>query len=112
MERTYIRKTRQRKAWINLKKLSRVSLSNVGEVIKRKLSEVNKESKNAKQIAIGYFYKWKITMEENKKLLFAKNVNLQVDIPRSMLLKKDLLVIEKDKLIGKGTFGRCFKGNL
>ena len=105
-----IRKTRQRKAWINRKKLSRVSLSNVGEVIKRKLSEVNKESKNAKQLANGYFYKWKITMEDNKKLLCAKNFNLQVDIPRSMLLKKDLLAIEKDKLIGKGTFGRCFKG--
>ena len=49
-------------------------------------------------------------MEENKKLLCAKSVNLQVDIPRSMLIKKDLLVIEKDKMIGKGTFGRCFKG--
>jgi len=49
-------------------------------------------------------------MEENKKLLCAKNVILQVDIPRSMLLKKYLLAIEKDKLIDKGTFGRCFKG--
>lgn len=27
-----------------------------------------------------------------------------------MLIKKDLLVIEKDKMIGKGIFGRCFKG--
>ena len=104
------RKTRQRKARINRKKLSKVLLSNVGEVIKEKLSEVDKESKSAKQIANGYFYKWKITMEENKKLLCAKSVNLQVDIPRSMLIKKDLLEIEKDKMIGKGTFGRCFKG--
>ena len=27
-------------------------------------------------------------MEENKKLLCAKSVNLQIDIPRSMLIKR------------------------
>ncbi|XP_074626720.1 uncharacterized protein LOC141884746 isoform X1 [Acropora palmata] len=79
-----IRKTRQRKAWINRKKLSRVSLSNVGEVIKRKLSEVNKESKNAKQIANGYFCKWKITIWKRTRnffvlrMLFFKSIYQEV----------------------------------
>ncbi|KAK2556415.1 hypothetical protein P5673_021652 [Acropora cervicornis] len=79
-----MRKTRQRKAWINRKKLSRVSLSNVGEVIKRKLSEVNKESKIAKQIANGYFCKWKITIWKRTRnffvlrMLFFKSIYQEV----------------------------------
>ena len=55
-------KTRQKNVRINQKKLSRVLQTYVGEVTKEKLNQVDNENKiNAKQIANGYFYKWKIT---------------------------------------------------
>lgn len=81
------------------------------KVIKEKITEFENESKSVKKIANGYFYKWKKTKEENERLLCSASCNFQpVDIPKSMIIKKDLLEIENDNILGEGTFGRCVKG--
>lgn len=79
--------------------------------IKGKLTEFENENKSVKQIANGYFFKWKKTKEENKRLLSSASSSFQpVDVPKSMLINKDLLTVEMGSILGEGTFGRCVKG--
>lgn len=107
------RKSVRRKNHINRKKLSiffekQYSYSQRNQ---RKLTEFENENKSVKQIANGYFFKWKKTKEENKRLLFSASSSSQpVDVPKSMIINKDLLIVEMGSILGEGTFGRCMKG--
>ena len=106
-----MRKSRQRKNRINRKNLSNFLQCSAANEIKGKITELESECKGTKQIANGYFYKWKKTKEENKKLLCSASCSFQpVDIPKSIIINVDLLEIEKDNILGEGTFPRCVKG--
>ena len=107
------RKSIQRKNRINSKMLSNFLQSSTAtaKVIKEKLTEFENENKSVKQVANGYFFKRKKTKGENERLLSSASSGSQpVDIPQSMIINKDLLLVEKDNILGEGTFGRCVKG--
>lgn len=85
--------------------------TSAAKAVNEKIIQLEDNTKRAKQIANGYFYKWKKTNEENSKLLSSASSNCKdVNIPKSMIISKSLLEVENDKIVGKGTFGSCVKG--
>ena len=60
--------------------------SNAAKKVKEKVIDLENNCKITKQIANGYFYKWKKTKEENNRLLyFASSTLKDVDIPKTMI---------------------------
>ena len=68
--------------------------SSAAKIVNEKVIEVENTCKNAKQVANGYFYKWKKTKEKNSRLLYSASSNFkEEDIPKSMIIKRDLLEV-------------------
>ena len=87
-------KSRQRKNRINRKKLSTFLQSSAAKIVNEKVTELENTCKSAKQVANGYFYKWKKTIEKNSRLLYSASSNFkEEDIPKSMIIKRDLLEV-------------------
>ena len=105
------RKSRQRKNRINRKNLSTFLQSSAAKIVNEKVIELENNCKSAKQVANGYFYKWKKTKEENSRLLYSASSNFkEEDIPKSMIIKRDLLEVKGDKNIRKGDLWELLRG--
>ena len=79
------RKSRQRKNRINRKNLSTFLQSSAAKIVNEKVIELENNCKSAKQVANGYFYKWKKkTKEKNSRLLYSASSNFkEEDIPKA-----------------------------
>ena len=69
---------------INRKNLSTFLQSSAAKIVNEKVIELENNCKSAKQVANGYFYKWKKTKEKNSRLLYSAGSNFkdsEVDIP-------------------------------
>ena len=107
-------KSRQRKNRINREKLSTFLQSSAAKTVNEKVIELENNCKSAKQVAHGYLYNWKQTKEENSRLLYSASCNFkEEDIPKSMIIKRDLLEVKGDKILGKGTLmGVAIRANI
>ena len=63
------------------------------KVVTQKLEENENEKQQAKQIANGYYYKWKKTREENKTLLntISFSSKFRLHIPQCMFLQRKMV---------------------
>ena len=84
--------------------------SSATKTVNKKVIELENTCKSAKQVANGYFYKWTKTKEENSRLLYSASSNFkEEEIPKSMIIKRDLLEVKGDKILGTGTFWSGYK---
>ena len=84
--------------------------SSATKTVNEKVIELENNCNSAKQVANGYFYKWTKTKEENSRLLYSASSNFKEEIPKSMIIKRDLLEVKGDKILGTGTFWSGYKG--
>ena len=70
---------------INRKNLSTFLQSSAAKIVNEKVIELENNCKSAKQVANGYFYKWKKkTKEKNSRLLYSASSNCkEEDIPKA-----------------------------
>ena len=87
--------------------------SSAAKTVNEKVIELENNCKSAKQVANGYLYKWTKTKEENSRLLYSASSNFkEEEIPKSMIIKRDLLEVKGDKILRTGTFWSGYKGKI
>ena len=82
------RKSRQRKNRINRKNLSTFLQSSAAKIVNEKVIELENNCKSAKQVANGYFYKWK---KKQKRKIVDCFILLAVILRKKIFLKHDNL---------------------